>query len=230
VNTYSLLQQFQWSLENVAPPANLWHGYKAEAYGCTEEMRLRTREVFLGTDIFILTLGLSEIWYDEVTGGVFWRAVPKECYVPGRHKFRVCSFQETKANIQAIYDLIQKHVPGAKLMFTVSPVPLAATFRPASCLTANSVSKALLRAALDEFYRDNAAHLNQNLLYYPSYEIVSHLFPDSYDEDNRHPKMIIVDFIMKLFETVYCETDKTLADANALYQETLKAVQATIPR
>jgi hypothetical protein len=180
--------------------------------------------------MFIITLGLSEIWYDEETGGVFWRAVPKEKYVPGRHKFRVSSFAETLANIERMYQLIKRYVPGAQVLFTVSPVPLAATFRPINCLAANSVSKAILRAALDEFYRSHWECVNSDLFYFPSYEIVTHLFPDSYDEDNRHPKMIIVHFILKLFEAVYCSTNLSLADMNRHFQETRKAVMDSLFR
>ena len=228
VNTYALLSQLEWALENVPPPGDLWHGYRAEEFGLDEDIRLRTRKVFLETEMFIITLGLSEVWYDEQTGGVFWRAVPKDKYVPGRHKFRVSSFAETLANLQRMFALIRTHVPGAKVMFTLSPVPLAATFRPVACLTANSVSKAILRAAMDEFYREHWDLMNRELFYFPSYEVVAHLFPDSFDEDNRHPKMSIVNFIMKLFEVSYCKSPLTYGDVNALYQETLAWVRRTL--
>jgi hypothetical protein len=123
-----------------------------------------------------------------------------------------------------MHDLIQEHVPGARILFTVSPVPLAATFRPVSCLTANSVSKAILRAALDEFHRNHWDRVNRDLFYFPSYEVICHLFPDSFDEDNRHPKMAIVEFIMKLFEAAYCRTSLSLGEVNELYQTTLAQV------
>ena len=96
VNVHSIAQQFKWALNGWLPPSNLWHGYDAEEYDLSEVIRLKTREVFLNTEVFILTFGLSEIWYDEITGGVFWRAVPMKHYDAGRHKFRVCTFAETK--------------------------------------------------------------------------------------------------------------------------------------
>jgi GSCFA family protein len=218
VNSYALLGQFEWALADKRQPDNLWHGFKAEGYGYDEDVRLRTKKVFENTDFFIITLGLSEIWYDEPTGGVFWRAVPLESFDPSRHKFRVSTFAETKANLARIYALIREHVPNAKVLFTLSPIPLAATFRAVGCLTANSASKAILRAALDEMLRDNAADVNAKLFYFPSYEIAQDLFPVRFQADGRHPQRDVIPTIMKVFESVYCETDTTLADAEQTYK------------
>lgn len=219
VNVHALSGQFEWALENKEPPAGLWQGYDAADYGFDESVRLRTRDLFLATEFFIVTLGLSEIWYDEPTGGVFWRAVPARKFDAGRHKFRVSSFAESKQHVALMYRLIREHVPNAKVLFTLSPIPLAATFRPVSCLTANAVSKAILRAALDEFVRENEADLNTRLFYFPSYEFVNELFPARFRADNRHPHDVIIHAIMKTFEAVYCDNDYTLKDAEALFRE-----------
>ncbi len=210
VNVHALCQQFEWALENIAPPESLWHGFKCEEFGYDETIRQRTRQAFLETDLFIITLGLSEVWYDEVSGGTFWRAVPLTVYDESRHKFRVCSHAETKEKIERIYKLTRKHIPGSKVLFTLSPVPLAATFRSVSCITANASSKAILRAALDEFIRDNPSDVNNSLFYFPSFEIVSELFFSRFTEDNRHPHKEIIEFIVQLFEAVYCDTNMTL--------------------
>lgn len=202
VNTFVIRQQFEWALEGKAPEGELWHGYDTAAYGYDEDVRRITEEMFRETDTFILTLGLSEIWYDEVTGGVFWRAVPQDKYDPSRHKFRVSTVSENKENLLAIYALIREHCPNAKVIFTLSPIPLVATFRPVSCMTANSVSKSVLRAAIDEFLREviDEGHA----FYWPSYEIVMDVFADRWREDRRHVKQPILDFIMTLFEQTWC--------------------------
>jgi GSCFA family len=218
VNTYALLGQLEWALTDKRQPENLWHGFKAEGFGYDEEIRRRTKAVFESTDFFIITLGLSEIWYDEPTGGVFWRAVPLESFDAARHKFRVSTFAETKANLQSIYALIRKHVPKAKVLFTLSPIPLAATFRAVGCLTANSASKAILRAALDEMLRENAAEVNASLFYFPSYEIAQDLFPVRFQRDGRHLQRDVVPTIMSVFESVYCESEVARADAEAAYK------------
>jgi len=219
VNIYSILQQFEWALENKAPPENLWHGFNAEEFGYSEKIREMTRAVFLDTDFFIITLGLSEVWFDEVTGGVLWRAVPKKTYDAARHRFRLCSVDETKAKLSRIYEIIREHVPAAKVLFTLSPIPLLATFRPVGGITANSVSKAILRSAIDEFYRDHPADLNRTLFYFPSYEIAGELFLDRFVADCRHLHNPIVDFIMQTFEALHCETGRSMAEINRLFHE-----------
>ena len=202
VNTFALRQQFEWAFEGKTFEEELWHGYDARAFGYDEDIRRKTKSVFDRTELFIITLGLSEVWYDEVSGGVFWRAVPKDKYDPSRHKFRVSTVEENKENIRTIYDLISKHRADAKIVFTLSPVPLVATFRSVSCVTANSVSKAILRAGLDEVLREVQ---NGNRAYYwPSYEIVADLFADPWLEDRRHVRPEILEFIMTLFESVWC--------------------------
>lgn len=233
VNTFVIRQQFEWALEGKTFGEELWHGYKAEAYGYDESIRENTKAIFDKTDIFILTLGLSEIWYDEVTGGVFWRAVPQDKYDPSRHKFRVSSVSENKDNIRAIYDLIRKHRPDAKIIFTLSPIPLVATFRDASCITANAVSKAVLRSALDEFLRDvmDEGHA----YYWPSYEIVLEAFADRWKPDRRHVKDEILHYIMSLFEQTWCHGTtprytileawlRALSATGALPEQTSKAL------
>ncbi|NVN10177.1 GSCFA domain-containing protein [Nguyenibacter vanlangensis] len=212
VNVHSLLQQFEWALEDTAPPTGLWHGFKAESFGYDEAVRQRTREIFLSTDVFILTFGVSEIWYDEMTKGVFWRAVPMAHFDASRHKFRVASFAETRAAMERILDLIRKHVPEARVVMTVSPVPLVATFRPVSCITANSASKAIIRAALDEVQRERG---DERLFYFPAYDAITTLFPQPFVEDGRHFHDFVVPAIMRLFEAFFCDTPLTREAAEA---------------
>lgn len=214
VNTFVILQQFQWAYEGLTLGEELWHGYKAEAYGYDEQVRADTRDLFDRTDVFVLTLGLSEIWYDEVTGGVFWRAIPEQQYDPARHKFRVASVEENKANLREMYRIIRRHRPDARIIFTLSPIPLVATFRPVSCITANAASKASLKAALDEILREV---MDEGFAYYwPSYELVLDLFPWHWKADRRHVPEPILDFIMTLFECYWCRDSEpkfTLTDA-----------------
>lgn len=202
VNSFVIRQQFEWAWEGKTFDQPLWHGYRAEEYGYDPEVQVETRRIFDETDVFILTFGLSEVWYDEPTGNVFWRTIPKDVYDPERHKFRVSTVEENKANLLAIYDLIRKHRPDAKILFTLSPIPLIATFRDNSCLTSNAVSKAVLRVAIDEVLREKR---HEGALYYwPSYEIVTDVFKLPYKPDRRHPKNPALDYIMTLFEHVWC--------------------------
>jgi hypothetical protein len=202
VNTFSLLEQFRWALEGEHFEGDYWHGHGAASFEDTEEVRLETRRILMSTEVFIITLGLSEIWYDKKTGGVFWRAVPSRLFDPARHGFRVAGFQENKDNIRGMYELIRRHRPDAKVIFTVSPIPLVATFRPVSCVTANSASKALLRGAVDEVIREVGAE--GAMFYWPSYEIVLDVFDNQWIADRRHVRSAVLDFVMSLFEQTWC--------------------------
>jgi hypothetical protein len=200
VNSFAILEQFRWALEGLSLEDGLWFGPGKEIALPTEEIRASTRALLLGTRVFILTLGLSEIWVDKVSGRAFWRAVPLHLFDPSRHAFRVSSVGENLANLAAICDLVAKHVPDASIVFTLSPIPLMATFRPVSCITANAASKAILRVAIDELMRSG----RKGVHYFPSYEIVKDVYVDAFQEDYRHLKPPVIDFIMSTFARHYC--------------------------
>ncbi|PWR21281.1 hypothetical protein DKG74_14735 [Zavarzinia aquatilis] len=220
VNTHAIRQQFEWAWENHTPAVDLWHGYKAEEFGYDEQVRLKTKELFDEADLFIITLGLSEVWYDEPTGEVFWRAVPFDKFDPSRHKFRVATHEESLTNLRAIYSLIRKHKPDTPVVFTVSPIPLAATFRDVSCITANAVSKAILRSAIDQLYRENKPN-DPKLFYFPSYEIVLNAFRNQFGKDGRHVHPHVLHLNMQSFERYFCRTGLTDADIENTFSEAL---------
>jgi len=202
VNTFAILQQLEWALEDKPMPENLWFGPEKEIAVVDDTIKEHTKQLIQETDTFIITLGLSEIWYDKKSGEAFWRAIPAQYFDPDRHDFRISSVEENKSNLEKITRLIRKARPEAPIIYTLSPVPLMATFRPVSCVTASSVSKAILRVAVDEFMRSNEN--DGQLFYFPSYEIVKEFFPDPYAEDNRHIKPEIVATVMQTFERHFC--------------------------
>lgn len=221
VNVHAICQQFEWALENRVPKVELWHGWKAEEYGYDEGVRLATKKLFDEADVFILTFGLSEIWYDEPTGEIFWRAVPQDKFDASRHKFRVATYEETIGQMRRIRELIRKHNPRAKIIFTLSPVGLAATFRPVSCITANSVSKALLRSAIDELYRE-VHDEDPDFYYFPSYEVVTAGFNHPFGSDLRHPAVHVLNCNMKAFERYFCTTGLTDEDLQTVIADALE--------
>ena len=202
VNTFAMRQQFEWALEDRPMPENMWFGSDKEIAGLDPAIRDQTHRIINSTDVFIITLGLSEVWYDKITGDVFWRAIPAALFDAGRHGFRISTVQENYENLSAILALIRRVRPQATVIFTLSPIPLMATFRPVSCLTANSVSKATLRVAIDQLFREHAGE--PGLYYFPSYEIVTEFFVDPRMEDNRHIKPNVIEFIMETFARHYC--------------------------
>ncbi len=204
-NVKSIYQQFEWVLENKPIPEGLWYGANVEEYGIDENIRLKTKELFLNTEVFVFSIGLSEVWEEIESGETFWKAVPTYRYDPAKHRFRILSLTETKDTFLKLYNIIKKYIPNCKVIFTVSPTPMAATFRDMSCVTANLTSKAIIKASLDEFMRENTDTMN-SLFYFPSYEIVN-LFFDKFLNDNRHIKDEIIKLVMRVFEILYCDTN-----------------------
>lgn len=206
VNTYAIRQQFEWAWEGRIPQVEAWHDYGAAAFDYDEIVRLRTRELFDQGDVFIITLGLSEVWFDEPTGEVFWRAVPARKYDPLRHKFRMISQAESRENLEAIYQLIRRHRPEARIVFTVSPIPLTATFRGAATIVASAVSKAILRSAVGEFFEAHRA-TDPDLFYFPTYETITGSLHQPCSEDLRHPCLHTIVMNMKIFERHFCDSN-----------------------
>ena len=93
----------------------------------TEAARLRTRELFRTTSLFVVTLGLAEVWFQrrkregraegqpegraegraaeeeqqqQEEEQVLWRAVPSDKFDPRRHGFRVSTVAENLNNLR----------------------------------------------------------------------------------------------------------------------------------
>ena len=201
VNTFSILQQLEWAILNKELPDNLWFSPDKEIALVSDSVREETKNILLHTEVFIFTLGLSEVWFDKKTGEALWRTVPAYLFDPERHYFKQTSVSENKANLNKIIKIIKEYRPDSKIIFTLSPVPLMATFRPIPCLVANSVSKGTLRCAIDETLGDFQC---DNLYYFPSYEFVTSSLENPYRDDNRHPRDKIVEILMQTFEKSYC--------------------------
>lgn len=198
-HTNSIVQQFQWAYENKTFREDLWQDKPGFSESMDKEYALNTKKLFDKTDVFILTLGLSEIWYNKDTEEVFWRAIPQNIFDPEKHAFKVCSINETKYNLKETIRIIKQYRPEASVIFSISPVRLKATFRPIGCFPANNVSKSILRASLDEVLRECE---DDNIFYWPSYEIVTDI-PNGFQKDNRHPVIERIETIMSLFKKHY---------------------------
>ena len=117
---------------------------------------------------FVFTFGLAEVWQDRETGGVFWRGIPEKIFDADRHVFRLTTVEENEQNIIRIVELIRSVNQDAPIVLTLSPVPLLATFRGQSCVTADAVSKSVLRVAIDLV----ASRGLPGVYYWPSFEVV----------------------------------------------------------
>lgn len=125
-------------------------------------------EAFMDTDAIVLTIGLAETWKDKINGKVFWRGIPKKMFDKERHEFYLSTVDDNTQNLENIISLIRMHRPNVSIILTLSPVPLKATFRDTTCITADCVSKSILRVAIDNVIRK----LHAGVYYWPSFEIV----------------------------------------------------------
>lgn len=202
-NVPVIAQQFRWAFGQFDASRALWVDRDKTLVQATDENRRAVRESLEQADVLILTLGLSEIWYDSVTMEPLWRALPSQHFDEQRHAFRVLDVRETVAALDEVDALVRQFLPRLKVIFTVSPVRLRATFRPVSAVTANSASKAILRAAVDQFLRERPDRVNETYFYFPSYELVTEVFRDPFLEDNRHVYQSVVDRVLAVFARAY---------------------------
>ena len=205
-NIWSLAQQFRWAFGEVASTP-LWIDTDKEIIQPTVERARQVRDRLEQTDVLIMTLGLSEVWYDAQNNEPMWRAVPKRYVDPSRHKLKVLSVQDTIESFCTIERLRAQHTPNMKIVYTVSPVRIRATFRPISAVVANTVTKATIRAGLDEFLRSSGCALGETTFYFPAYEIVLHSFVDPYEVDNKHLQQTVVQRVLATFAQHYTDLD-----------------------
>jgi len=209
VHTPALLAQFEWAFNKVPLPEVVINDEKVEV--AIQKATLdEARDLIISADVYIVTFGLTEAWYDVVQQTYLWKLVPKRDLNLDRFVRRRIGFDENLSNIERIYRIIRTHNPAAKVIFTLSPIPLIGTYRDLPVVPANTASKATLRACLDEFFERNKD--DEYCFYFPSYEIVHFSGIDFWQEDNRHPKWDEIENIMVSFEKHFCCPREVVAD------------------
>lgn len=138
-----------------------------------EEHFTAVRAMISNMDIFIFTLGLTEGWRSKVDGAVFPLAPGVAGGEPDfdRYEFVNFSVEEVTADLFKAMDLIKAVNPECRIILTVSPVPLIATYEPQHALVATTYSKSVLRVAAQ-----NVANNLKNVDYFGSYEIITGSF------------------------------------------------------
>ena len=127
------------------------------------------RAMFEDCEVFIFTLGLTEAWVSARDGAAFPLAPGVAGGEPGPgYAFRNLGVEEMVADLNSFIRRLRVVNPGVRLILTVSPVPLVATYEPAHVLTATSYSKAALRVVADM-----VAKAEEGVCYFPSYEIIT---------------------------------------------------------
>ena len=171
---------------------------EAELEADRERHLAAVRRMFLELDIFVFTLGLTECWISRLDGAAFPMApgVAGGTYDPDRHAFVNFTAGEVKADVEAFLARLAQVNPRAKVLLTVSPVPLAATREDRHVLVSSTYSKAALRVAAEEVV---AAH--PHVQYFPSFEIITgpHAVGGYFAADRRSVTERGVDHVMRVF-------------------------------
>jgi hypothetical protein len=161
------------------------------------------REAFLKAEVFVMTLGMNEVWFLKSDNTALARAPwgIASSLVEGR----VLTVEQNVYELQRMLDIWRSYNPKIKLIVTTSPVPLHATFRGSDyhVVTANAHSKSTLRLAAQEF-----AERNKDVFYFPAYETVIYCTKNPWEDDQRHVSQEAVKNVMGLFgEMFVSETD-----------------------
>ncbi len=182
-----------------------------EAYMVEREKHAaNTRAVFENADVFVMTLGLNEAW-QYLPDGTYISRNPRNKNLNGLLTHRTLSVEENIDYLQRFVDVVRAHNPNIKLVVTVSPVPFLATGRADEyhVITANGHSKAVLRVAAQEI-----VERNENVFYFPSYEVVTVCSPEIWTEDQRHVHPDAIRRVMATFDEMFL-TDEAKAKVQA---------------
>ena len=160
------------------------------------------REMFESLDVLVFTLGLTEAWRARSDGAVFSVA-------PGvaggemdfdKYEFVNFSVAEVDADLQAFIDELKRVNPGAKVILTVSPVPMVATYADKHVLVSTTYTKSVLRVAAEQ-----VTQRNDFCDYFPGYELVNGNYHRGryFSDDLRSVTPEGVDHVMRLFFAHY---------------------------
>ena len=158
----------------------------------------QVRRLFETLDVFVFTLGLTEGWQATADGAAFplCPGVAAGTFDPRGYVFANQPVEEVIADLSAFADALKAVNPGARIILTVSPVPLVATYAPRHVLQSTVHSKAVLRVAAQRL-----ADARDDTLYFPSYEIVTS--PEGafryLESDLRSVTRDGVDHVMRVF-------------------------------
>lgn len=229
-NTKSMFQELSWAINPDSEfPEDALIGGEGRGYFDphtalipykeTKEETLSIRRSIIDTTkqvsecrIIIITLGLVEVWYDNLTN-LFLNQTPpyrETLRDKDRFSFFVLDYISNFQALDSIYELLHKHGhPDFHIVLSVSPVPIANTFRRDDIVTANTYSKSTLRSVAGDF-----VNRYENVDYFPSYESV--MFSDreqSWQEDCLHVTSDVVNVNILNFIVSYLDDEDLTAHA-----------------
>jgi len=202
-----------------------WHSFDAHSDLSNPEStilidNLNKAAATLGSELkhashVIITLGTA--WVYRFTKS---NALVANCHKVPQKEFlkELLSADAIAQSLKNISELISSVNPGAKIIFTVSPVR-----HIKDGFTENQWSKANLISALHQML--NTDHRTLNTSYFPSYEIMMDELRDYrfYAEDMIHPNQVAIDYIWQQFTSAWIsdEAQNTMKLADSIQKSLL---------
>lgn len=161
-------------------------------------------------DVFVFTFGHTETWRHKPDGAILQLApgVAGGTWDPEVYEFYNMTVSEVVRDFLAAVDRLREVNPNVRIVLSVSPVGIIATYEDRHVIESNSAVKAILRAAADEVVRKRPG-----IAYFPSYDLatVSPNVSRFYREDTRRISNYGADRAMKVFFDHF--TDKAADDS-----------------
>lgn len=160
------------------------------------QRRSEIKEIYkqlLESTTLVITLGLTETWFDSKHSCYLNKAPSKSMIAkePERFYFHRMEVEDVSKRVFDAIQLINNHSE-KKIILTVSPIPIEATFSKSNAIVANSYSKAVLRVVAEL-----VCNKFVNVDYFPSYEMALSGGMNYFGEDNVHVTGAMVELIMK---------------------------------
>jgi len=142
-------------------------------------------------EAIIITVDVVEAWYDNAAGLYLNRIPPPSVLLADRDRFElhILDVDETRRLFERMVDVLDA-IGVSKIILTVSPVPLEATYSGRDCAMANVFSKSVLVVCATSL-----CHRHPHVDYFPGYEIVNSAGQAFYDTDSVHIRDDIVDLV-----------------------------------
>jgi hypothetical protein len=183
-----LLQLLQRALGRFSPADGCWNEgerfidpyrphIQPDGFSSLEELEADRRQHLAAVrramaelDVLVFTLGLTEVWLNRADGAAYplCPGVAGGTFDASRHAFVNLGVEDVTADLSAAIALLREVNPRARVILTVSPVPLIATAEDRHALVSNTYSKSVLRVAAE-----TAARSMDGVGYFPSYEVVT---------------------------------------------------------
>jgi len=236
IYTASLLKQWvEWSFDRSLVPDEVWvkGGRFFDPFRPTVEPNgfqsidelIRSRNYCLDcfrasvekADFFVFTMGLTESWHNikgweyPVCPGTAAGEYDKE-----NHGFINQDYNIVRKDMESALGLLKKYNPRLKVILTVSPVPLTATYSGKHVLQATMSSKSTLRSVAD-YFCNNKRFVD----YFPSYEIINSPAYSGYffEPNKRSVSKVGVNHVMSCFFADLYDRYPELARPNVTVKE-----------